>query len=182
MPLSSVIKARRGMLAFSFVWTEQGSIHMQTILHMQIGNDFVNVPTRTYANSDYFKRSALLFWDTNPPPLSWKYWRSVALNPDGPRSDLYAESRASYKYWRKDAVGGGGQMLHLRNGPPEHHTKYHLPLSESIPFDQNNCRQRRHPFCHLHRHRPPSHQTSLASRSVGSDEMLTSERRKSVMV
>lgn len=107
MPLSSVIKARRGMLAFSFVWTEQGSIHMQTILHMQIGNDFVNVPTRTYANSDYFKRSALLFWDTNPPPLSWKYWRSVALNPDGPRSDLYAESRASYKYWRKDAVGGG---------------------------------------------------------------------------
>lgn len=46
---------------------------------------------------------------------------------------------------------GNGQMVHLRNGTPEHRTEYHLLLSDLIPFDQNNCHLHRyHQFCHLH--------------------------------
>lgn len=52
-------------------------------------------------------------------------------------------------------------MVHLRNGTPEHRAKYHLLLSDLIPFDQNNCHLHRyHQFCHRrwrHRH-APSHQ------------------------
>lgn len=63
---------------------------------------------------------------------------------------------------RRTLVGkGNGQMAHLRNGTPEHHTEYHLLLSDLIPFDQNNCHLHRyHQFCHLHRShcRSPSHQ------------------------
>lgn len=63
---------------------------------------------------------------------------------------------------RRTLVGrGNGQMVHLRNGTPELCTEYHLPLSDLIPFDQNNCRLHRyHQFCHLQRRQchSPSHQ------------------------
>lgn len=57
------------------------------------------------------KGQLFCFGTQSPSPPRWKYWlrdgamQSVALKPDGQRSDLYAESRASYKYWKKDAVG-----------------------------------------------------------------------------
>lgn len=63
---------------------------------------------------------------------------------------------------RRTLVGrGNDQMVHLRNGTPEHRAEYHLLLSVLIPFDQNNCHLHRyHRFCHLHRRHchSPSHQ------------------------
>lgn len=77
-------------------------------------------------------------------------------------SYLYSEHLPSYKYWKKDTGGrGNGQMVHLRNGTPEHRTEYHLLLSDLIPFDLNNCHLHSyHQLCHLHwrHHYSPSHQ------------------------
>ena len=60
---------------------------------------------------------------------------------------------------RRTLVGiGNSQMVHLRNGTPEHRTAYHLLLSDPISFDQNNCHLHcYHQFCHLHWHHSPSH-------------------------
>lgn len=71
---------------------------------------------------------------------------------------------------RRTLVGkGNGQMAHLRNGTPEHHTEYHLLLSDLIPFDQNNCHLHRyHQFCHLHWSycHSPSHQAIYSFKGV----------------
>lgn len=70
---------------------------------------------------------------------------------------------------RRTLVGrGNGQMVHLRNGTPEHHAGYHLPLSDPIPFDQNNRHLHRyHQFCHLHWCHSPSHQPFFGFKSGG---------------
>lgn len=70
---------------------------------------------------------------------------------------------------RRTLVGrGNGQMVHLRNGTPEHHAGYHLPLSDPIPFDQNNRHLHRyHQFCHLHWRHSPSHQSFFGFNSGG---------------
>lgn len=91
--------------------------------------------------------------------------QSVVLKWDGQRAGrLICILRACplINIGRRTLVGkGNGQMAHLRNGTPEHHTEYHLLLSDLIPFDQNNCHLHRyHQFCHLHRRdrHSPSHQ------------------------
>lgn len=93
---------------------------------------------------------------------------------------------------RRTLVGkGNGQMAHLRNGTPEHHTEYHLLLSDLIPFDQNNCHLHRyHQFCHLHRShcRSPSHQVFFGFEGgrggiFGLDQMhVISSQEKSLKV
>lgn len=85
---------------------------------------------------------------------------------------------------RRTLVGrGNGQTVHLRNGTPEHHTEYHLLLSDLIPFDQNNCHLHRyHQFCHLHwrHHHSASHQGFFGFKGgiSGSDQMQTISSEK----
>lgn len=88
---------------------------------------------------------------------------------------------------RRTLVGrGNGQTVHLRNGTPEHHTEYHLLLSDLIPFDQNNCHLHRyHQFCHLHwrHHHSPSHQGFSGFKGGGGDFWIRpSHLRKSLIV
>lgn len=83
--------------------------------------------------------------------------------------------------------GGNGQMVHLKNGTPEHRMEYHLLLSDLIPFDQNNCHLHHyHHFCHLHwRHRhSSSHQGFFGFKGgiSGSDQMLTISSEKITLI
>lgn len=119
------------------------------------------------------KRSALLFWDTEGSSHENIDWgknkkgamQSVVLKWDGQRAQLLIcilRACPLINIGRRTLVGrGNGQMVHLKNGTPEHHAEYHLLLSDLIPFDQNNCHLHRyHQFCHLHRRHchSPSHQ------------------------
>lgn len=187
MSLTSVIKAQSCCTEcwpFPFVWKEQGTFKINANANRKW---FCKCAHTHTCKQTFLKRSALLYWDTRP--LSWKYWlkkrgtmQSMVLKWDGQRAWLLIcilRACPLINIGRRTLVGrGNGQMVHLRNGTPEHRTEYHLLLSDLIPFDQNNCHLHRyHQFCHLHwrqRH-SPSHQGFFGFKGgiSGSDQMRT---------